>query len=354
MSLREETKSASQDAAQTLKRTVFAFSLSWRGKKWEIVMSTFDRVPFRDALLSNARPPWRSFGLGALLQTVFLVAVLSVPLLFPDRVRDFRNYMATVIAPSPEVVSAWKPEPLRSRRVHSTIAQPNVALPATPSAVRAVVASTPVIEPVRATTKADPPNISNDGLALLPLNTPVVPQLKEPRQGVQVGAFGGPTGASDGSPSSQGRDVAHLGGFGPPLGAVARREGIAAPQGPGQASIVRQGLFPREDAVRVVPRLRKSDETSTQTKPVEILYKPKPIYTSAALSKRVEGEVLLEVQFSASGQPVVLRVVRGLGYGLDEAAEVAASQIKFRPAQDDQGHAVDSTAIVHVVFGLAY
>jgi hypothetical protein len=49
----------------------------------------------------------------------------------------------------------------------------------------------------------------------------------------------------------------------------------------------------------------------------------------------------------------VNRVVRGLGHGLDEAAIKAASQMRFKPAQR-VGTPVDSTAIVHVVFQLAY
>lgn len=63
--------------------------------------------------------------------------------------------------------------------------------------------------------------------------------------------------------------------------------------------------------------------------------------------------MLLEVLFGANGQVHVNRVVRGLGHGLDEAAVSAASQMRFKPAQR-LGSAVDSTAIVHVVFQLAY
>ena len=86
--------------------------------------------------------------------------------------------------------------------------------------------------------------------------------------------------------------------------------------------------------------------------PVEILSKPQPAYTDDARSKKIEGEVLLEMQFSASGEARVLRVVRGLGHGLDEAALTAAQGIRFRPATRD-GVAVDSAAIVHIVFQLA-
>jgi hypothetical protein len=49
----------------------------------------------------------------------------------------------------------------------------------------------------------------------------------------------------------------------------------------------------------------------------------------------------------------VNRVVRGLGYGLDEAAIAAANKIRFKPAMRT-GQPMDSTAIVHVVFQLAY
>jgi protein TonB len=87
---------------------------------------------------------------------------------------------------------------------------------------------------------------------------------------------------------------------------------------------------------------------------VEILSKPRPVYTELARSKKAEGEVLLEALFSASGEVTVLKVIRGLGYGLDEAAETAARQIHFRPAQNEQGLPMDSTATVHIVFELAY
>lgn len=67
---------------------------------------------------------------------------------------------------------------------------------------------------------------------------------------------------------------------------------------------------------------------------------------------KLEGEVLLEVVFSASGKLEVKRVVRGLGHGLDEAAIRAAEQIKFKPAMRG-GAPVDSTATLHIVFQMA-
>jgi protein TonB len=59
------------------------------------------------------------------------------------------------------------------------------------------------------------------------------------------------------------------------------------------------------------------------------------------------------VSFSANGTLHVNRVVRGLGHGLDEAAVTAASRMRFKPALR-YGTPVDSTAVVHVTFQLAY
>jgi TonB family protein len=85
---------------------------------------------------------------------------------------------------------------------------------------------------------------------------------------------------------------------------------------------------------------------------VEIISKPKPVYTAEARARKIEGEVLLEVQFNAAGDAQIIRVVRGLAASLDETAIAAARGIRFRPAMRD-GVAVDSTAFVHIFFQLA-
>ena len=86
--------------------------------------------------------------------------------------------------------------------------------------------------------------------------------------------------------------------------------------------------------------------------PVSIQSKPNPVYTSEARQHRVEGEVLLNVVFMADGKVRVVSVVRGLGYGLDEAAQRAVQGLKFSPAQRD-GRPVDSSATLHVIFQLS-
>jgi TonB family protein len=86
--------------------------------------------------------------------------------------------------------------------------------------------------------------------------------------------------------------------------------------------------------------------------PVEILFKPTPVYTEEARALKLEGDVLLDVEFAASGSVSVLKVVRGLGHGLDEAATMAAKQIRFKPAQS-AGHPISFRTTVHIVFRLA-
>jgi TonB family protein len=94
-------------------------------------------------------------------------------------------------------------------------------------------------------------------------------------------------------------------------------------------------------------------EAGPATTPVEITYKPQPVYTEDARSLKLEGEVLLEVMFSANGTLHVNRVVKGLGHGLDEAAIAAANKMRFKPALR-MGQPMDSTAVVHVTFQMAY
>jgi TonB family protein len=86
--------------------------------------------------------------------------------------------------------------------------------------------------------------------------------------------------------------------------------------------------------------------------PVEILGKPTPAYTDEARALKLEGEVVLEVEFCARGTIKVLRVVKGLGHGLDESASRAAEAIRFKPAQSS-GRPVNFKSTVHIVFRLA-
>ena len=84
----------------------------------------------------------------------------------------------------------------------------------------------------------------------------------------------------------------------------------------------------------------------------EIVSWPTPAYTADARRNHIEGEVIVQVKLGADGTVTVLRLIQGLGHGLDQNAEAAARQLTFRPARR-HGQAVDWTVLVHIQFRLA-
>src|SRR5213082_2787446 len=97
---------------------------------------------------------------------------------------------------------------------------------------------------------------------------------------------------------------------------------------------------------------RNGAATAGASMGVSILYEPNPAYSNEARILKMEGDVVLEVVFLASSQVQVLRVVSGLGHGLDEAALQAAKLIRFKPAQRN-GQPVDFPARVRIEFRLS-
>lgn len=87
--------------------------------------------------------------------------------------------------------------------------------------------------------------------------------------------------------------------------------------------------------------------------PVQILSKPVPRYPEEALRRRVQGDVLVDVEFRYSGAVEVLGVRRGLGHGLNESAIEAARGISFAPARRD-GRPVDTPATLRIRFQLLH
>jgi len=99
------------------------------------------------------------------------------------------------------------------------------------------------------------------------------------------------------------------------------------------------------------PKAQSRQPSNGTNAPVEITFKPKPDYTDEGRKQKINGEVRLEVLFKSDGRVHVVRVLQGLGFGLDEQAVKAAEQIKFTPALHE-GQPVDSTALVHIIFEL--
>jgi len=205
-----------------------------------------------------------------------------------------------------------------------------------------VPASSPQPESPRLTLAIpDPPSIHPD--ILPPAGAPAVLQLPPPRvlkaAGFSALDIRGPT------PLSPAPLV--TGGFDSAAGSHP-----AAPRGEATSHQITSGTF-GDATVDAIPKRLGHIPDVADYAAAEILSKPRPAYTDEARRLRIEGEVLLEVLFTVSGEVRVVHMIRGLGNGLDESAIAAARMIQFRPATRG-AVAVDSTAVVHIVFQLAY
>jgi len=58
-------------------------------------------------------------------------------------------------------------------------------------------------------------------------------------------------------------------------------------------------------------------------------------YPPEAKAKEIEGVVVLRVQIDEEGNVTDATVVKGLGFGLDEASVAALKRFKFKPATKD-------------------
>lgn len=190
----------------------------------------------------------------------------------------------------------------------------------------------------------------------------------KPSREVQTGGFGDPNGIAGASMAKRTLTAPSVGSFDLPSG-PGKGNGTGGTQGtPGTVASAGFGDgvagpgandHPRGPVtnagfsdMKTAATPKGPAQSKPETTPVEILYKPRPVYTSEARQLRIQGEVLVEVMFTASGNLRINRVTRGLGHGLDEAAVHAAQLIKFKPALRD-GRPYDANGIVHIVFELA-
>ncbi|MGC2056624.1 MAG: energy transducer TonB, partial [Candidatus Sulfotelmatobacter sp.] len=308
---------------------------------------------------------------------VVLLALLLINLgmLFPDRLQ-LKQYRVTSLIPMP----ALRPEHVPAERKPlmkvkllppaPVFEQPKLVVP---HEVRYITAPEPVEAPkvVINTFSAPQLKMTSGGARPQLLHTgdfsgsSVAPTVNAAVQKVQTGGFGDPNGLKGTGKEGAKLYAAQAGGFDMPVGPgqgngsggakgikgiVASADfgnGIATGgkgDGRSNGSGVATGGFGAEQVVHGGPKLAQLD-SGPATNPVEITYKPQPVYTEEARNLKLEGEVLLEVSFGANGTLHVNRVVRGLGHGLDEAAIAAANKMRFKPALR-MGQPVDSTAVV--------
>jgi len=85
--------------------------------------------------------------------------------------------------------------------------------------------------------------------------------------------------------------------------------------------------------------------------PPSVLQRVDSDYTDAARAANIQGTVALECVIHKDGTVTVSRIIRGLGYGLDENARAAIEKWRFNPATRD-GQPVDMTLTIEVNFNL--
>ena len=323
-----------------------------------------------------------SYGMQSLVMALFVIMAIVYPEVLVMPVHDY--HFVSLVSTPPPIPQAPAPvknfpvpvpkitEPVTPRpealRVPSDIPRKKLPVPedqAPKVTLSATKEPLPDMKPQipRAPVKTD----------VFSTGSSATPTMAAAPQKVQTGGFGDPNGVPASDNHGRPVTIAQAGSFDLPSGpgygngtggshgargvvaSTGFGSGVATGNSSGPVSAsraeVRQGSFGDTDVVAAQPKA-KSAEPVVKTLPAEITFKPRPVYTDEGRHLKIEGEVLLEVVFSATGQIRIVRVVRGLGHGLDESAVRAAEQIQFKPALRD-GHPTDSEAVLHIVFQLA-
>ena len=87
-------------------------------------------------------------------------------------------------------------------------------------------------------------------------------------------------------------------------------------------------------------------------RPPEVIRRILPTYSAEALRIGLEGRVTLATEIGTDGIAQNIRVIHGLGAGLDEQALDCLRQWTFRPALGSLGNPVRAQAIIEIVFSL--
>jgi TonB family protein len=337
------------------------------------------------SMLPERRPPWKQFVFSMSTEFLVVLAVAWVGVLHPEvLIQPKHDYQTIALVPTPVPVN-HQPAPVR-------VIKPAIAPPPDPAPVEALRVPRQEVKP--RVVQPDPPAAPKIELAVKPEALPqmapaiprrlvktdnfstgssAIPTIAAAPQKIQTGGFGDPEGLAARPNNGKPVNIAQLGsfdlpsgpGYGNGTGGAKGSRGVVASAGFGNGTAtgdgsgrvnttrgtVREGGFGDAEAAAAGP-IRPKQEAAPQIVPADVTYKPEPVYTEDAKKLRIQGEVLLQVVFESSGKLRVIRVMRGLGHGLDEAAIHAAEQIRFKPALRD-GQPADSTAVLHIVFQLA-
>jgi TonB family protein len=357
-------------------------------------MQTLERTLSAPSFASLPDSPSRLayFSVSCLVQAALLVALaktsisLVAPIFNPVDLHDNVHLVAIEWpaspppAPPPMLKEPAPPRPVSEKLEPRLLKQqPTIQIPKQNRKIEVTEATRPVLPAPASPTI--PESVSRPKLPRVVGTTnfggtSAPATANKPERQVQTGGFGDPNGAAvNPGAGPKGPVIAKVGSFDLPQGAGSGNgrggtkgvpstvasagfgNGIATQNGGGsggnnvQGGVRPAGFGSVEPPPMDVPK-RQVPAATAKDAPVSLLSKPMPSYTPAARQRKIEGDVELDVEFTATGQVHVLRVLQGLGYGLDEAAVKAAEQIRFTPALHD-GRPVDSHGRLRVVFRLS-
>jgi len=362
-----------------------------RNEAWKAAIGT-KPVPARLALLPEGERRWDRIGVSAVAQILALTFFVALPVFFPERLSALKyqvtplQWVVTEVPvappppPPPKVARVKTPEPkpieepklnpkqphifVQQKAFQPQIKQLDVKAPElTKQTVFEAKLNTPINGPKRPKDEVKVNNLGSGSAAPATVNLPL--------NKVQTGGFGDPNGLPGKGNPNKTTNINRLGspalpggpGYGNGTGGDKGVRGTVAstgfgngvanpPPSGGKHGSVQSGGFADANVADNTPKKKAAGSDSSPTM-VNILDKPRPQYSAEGRTLRLEGDVVLDLVFQADGTVQVNRVISGLGHGLDEAAERAARQIKFKPAKRD-GQPVDFPARVRIEFRLAY
>jgi TonB family protein len=303
-------------------------------------------------LLPSPQSRWKSFVTGWSTQALSLVCLVVVCAQFHEHPIPLANYRVTnLVSYEPLGVPESQPvhPPVLARSKPASDSRPRVEKPVLESKnLPPVLVVTPQARAVVERKPSEPeptvpaPRLEN--------KMPVIPSAPA-AQIVAVGTFSHESPVT--APVAKLAAATQLGVFG---GANGNGSGHDHGTGAANASVVMgsgfgNGAIDTLNSAGGRPQAALRQPIGGVNAPVEITFKPRPDYTDEGRKQKVNGEVRLEVLFKSDGRVRVIRVLQGLGYGLDEQAVKAAEQIKFKPALHE-GQPTDSMALVHIIFEL--
>ena len=332
----------------------------------------------------NRRRRGVALACGILAEVLGIILAILLGVLFPQELPPSQRYVvAWLPALTPPKPRVAQPPPKVARVVIPKLKPlENPKLVAPPAAEVKVPKIQPTIASVPLPAPLPPPPVAEPSPPPKPKEPIVVrtgvfgsaeekATTKRPLEQVQTGGFGSPQGFPGKAQGDSPGNVPKLGSFGLPEGPGVGNgtggrhgvQGVVASAGFGSAGAgnspgaggngqVAVGEFEKARQVAPAPSQHLPAPSPVDFQPVEILYKPSPVYTEEARRLGIQGEVVLSVVFQANGAISVAGVVRPLGHGLDQAAKQAATQIRFKPAQRD-GKPVDFSATLRIQFRLA-